>query len=74
VKLSEINVGDEVRVRRGYSTRTAIVTGFHAGRVGVSFTDVDRTDPAIHLIPTTHRSNLFGAVVRPNTILPAVSS
>lgn len=69
MKLSDVRVGAAVRVTRGYGRRPAIVTEvFNDGRVSVSFTDVDRKDPAVLAIPATHRSNLFGAVVRPNAL------
>lgn len=72
MRRNEIAVGMECRVRRGYSTRPAVVTGVStAGVVSVRFTDVDTPEvrAALRTIPSFNRSYLYSASVRPFQVL-----
>jgi hypothetical protein len=68
MKLADIEIGMAVRARRGYSVRPAVVDSIRGGRVGVSFTDVDRTGATDY---GPNRSGLLGAVLAPNAITKA---
>jgi hypothetical protein len=70
MKLSALTTGQAVRVRRGYSTRPARIDSIRNGKIGVTYTDIDRSTLAS--IPTGNRGSLLGASVNPAAILPAL--
>lgn len=71
MRMTDISVGMEVRVLRGYSLRPAVVTEVWATqkKVCVRYTDV--TPAEVSRIPEGYRSNVLGAVVRPQAIQPS---
>lgn len=67
MKLRDIEVGMQVQVQRGYSIRPAVIREVRSnGTISVQFTDTDSA--TAKALGPFHRSNYFGATVRPNQI------